>query len=467
MLIWASEFPTRPGTRPQDVLEAAKDWVVGSPHHGWRKGDLAEDAKDQLAETTKGAETVRYGVTEGIAGLQWRHGDAQDRDWTSEIVALEQPGSVRTSIRINCYSRDPGYPPPKVRKPYIVRLLIQRFGGAKDGPFFVADDPHTLSEIDIHFARNVVLGRAGNSLPVIYLSATREGGYALDPSRVARWFSGMAHTLVEPSRTFSFVLARETNGQNVYGGALGIFWPGGKARTRRFFPQRFAKPEDMALAVGESLREALTFIQPTSGCTWPALAEEFSRLSIEKLRREGSTKVDEYAAVFDSELAAKRKQIADLEGELRRLRNDLLIAQATATGSPEGASLLNAGKEKPFYQGEIQLLVLRALEAGLQRFTEDSRGRHVVQDVLAHNEVLDAGEEISDAIGKALSKMTRFGARERRALEELGFEIDEEGKHVRATFNGDARYMFTIPKTPSDHRSGANCVSALRRGLSL
>ena len=46
-------------------------------------------------------------------------------------------------------------------------------------------------------------------------------------------------------------------------------------------------------------------------------------------------------------------------------------------------------------------------------------------------------------------------------LKDLGFIIEEDGPHYKIIFH-DPRYMFTVSKTPSDHREGKNMISQIR-----
>jgi hypothetical protein len=53
----------------------------------------------------------------------------------------------------------------------------------------------------------------------------------------------------------------------------------------------------------------------------------------------------------------------------------------------------------------------------------------------------------------------------RKELQSLGFEISEDGKHVKIRFQGDDRYTFTLPKSGGDHRGGLNAASDIGRLL--
>jgi ribonuclease BN (tRNA processing enzyme) len=53
----------------------------------------------------------------------------------------------------------------------------------------------------------------------------------------------------------------------------------------------------------------------------------------------------------------------------------------------------------------------------------------------------------------------------RQQLQELGFEITEDGKHYRLTYYGDDRYKTTFSKTASDWREGKNMASTILKSM--
>src|SRR5690606_26011686 len=125
-------------------------------------------------------------------------------------------------------------------------------------------------------------------LPLVYVSVRRSRQPFVDVDDLARRLAGMAHVIVEPSRQFSFALARNTRHTNAYDGAVGIYWPSGMARQSRFLPSSFSTPRDMEDEIVERVRIALTYIRPDSRCTFAYLRELLSRARIEQLRAEGS-----------------------------------------------------------------------------------------------------------------------------------------------------------------------------------
>jgi hypothetical protein len=53
----------------------------------------------------------------------------------------------------------------------------------------------------------------------------------------------------------------------------------------------------------------------------------------------------------------------------------------------------------------------------------------------------------------------------RAELESLGFDIQDDGKHYKLIYRGDARYPFILAKTGSDWRGGMNAFSDLKRRI--
>ena len=51
----------------------------------------------------------------------------------------------------------------------------------------------------------------------------------------------------------------------------------------------------------------------------------------------------------------------------------------------------------------------------------------------------------------------------KQTLQDLGFEIQEEGKHIKLTYYGDERYQIILAKTPSDGRAGRNNAATIIR----
>lgn len=47
-------------------------------------------------------------------------------------------------------------------------------------------------------------------------------------------------------------------------------------------------------------------------------------------------------------------------------------------------------------------------------------------------------------------------AGDKKELQEIGFTVIDDGKHIKLIFMDDDRYIGTLSKTGSDHRGGDN-----------
>jgi hypothetical protein len=213
----------------------------------------------------------------------------------------------------------------------------------------------------------------------------------------------------------------------------------------------------------ESIRTALTHMRPRTDVTWSYVREVLSRARLDELKASGSTQLDEYLELFDADIQAKQQRLDEAEREIRRLQAENQRLEGFVRPASEG--LLTTGSEQEYYPGEIRDALIHTLKAGSAALAPDSRWSHIVEDVLSTNQPTQEREQISAAIKECFSKMNKFGSSERRTLEDLGFDVSDSGKHPKAVYHGDDRYVFAISKTPGDHRSGKNLVSDINRKI--
>jgi hypothetical protein len=470
MLVWATEFPASTGTTAVDILPIAKRWLIGSPHFDWTEGDFGESVLGEIVTLNSGGETLRIGIAEldgqKWAGVQHSWTEKAEREWTTELVAYETDGEVSISVRLDCNLVAPGIELPKPNKPYLVKMLLEELGGGFDSLLPINDQPVRLREDEVDLAANLMLGRIRNQQPVVYASAApraRRHKYAIRVGTLSGALAGMAHVIVEPSRHFSLALSRQVDGTNAYGGAVSVYWPNNAAQEVRFLPHRFDTTKQMEDAIVDVIRNALTHIRPKPEGTWGYLREAISRMRIEALKASDSTEVDEYIREFGVELELKEERIQGAEREIQRLK--AVIRRLESSGGVTNGAMLMPGKEQEFYPGELRDALVATLRNGKATLVQDSRWMHLIDDILAANSTTPTQEEIEEGVKECLSAMSKFSASERKKLEDLGFEVDTSGKHAKAVYHGDDRYVFSISKTPSDHRSGKNMVSDINRKI--
>lgn len=466
MITFSTEFPLDPKNKPADVLRLACEWLSGSPHTSLPDEAFESLPVDDSREVRAGHESATLGAVaigdQEMAGLQYRRLE-NELEWVTTIVARKDSAETLFSLQVSCEALGTAVRLPAPKKPYFIKQALSILGGGSDGEIPVGDKPFLLGEGDTHIAEALIKGEAKNRLPIVYVSVDFKDQLAVVPTDLAAFVAGLAHVVVEPSRAFSAALRQLVDGRNVYGGTLGVYWPQSSAR-RSYYLDRFARDaRAMQRAISDDLRVALANRRLVSGCTWSHLQEHLSRLRIDRLRSTGSASVDDYVSAFDAEIRAKDQRLSDADAEIKRLNSDLRRISATAGSSSAG--LLKLGKEHDLWPNEIRDLIVAVLHDATRNLKDGSRRQHVVQDLLEANPQGAAADSMDADVKAALRTYRSMDAKVRAALGSLGFSITEDGKHYKATFRGDSRYMFTLPKTSSDHRAGKNAASEITSTL--
>ncbi len=466
MLAFVAEFPVKRERQSVEFFASISKWVLRSPHTAFSIGDIEQallEAEWKIKKGNESLDLLRCSVGRfDSAAVRYVRID-NGLQWTTNAVFSAESNDAWVAIRVECESLHPAVRLPVAKKPVLLRILLDELGGGHDGPLLVSDSAVRLSPLDVALAAGLIRGNSSCRLPIVYVSANFHGTYILDPDRLARDFAGLAHVVVEPDRHFSLRLKLEVSSGNVYGGTIGIYWPDGGGRRAFFIGGEYDTPGEIVKALSVEINGALINRRPLYRCTWASVQEQASRVAFDFLRKSGSQEVEKYVEQFDREIAAKGKKLLDAEREIQRLRNDLAVFEARQ--ATVGNVSFSTGPEQELYPNEILTFLRDALEESISRVPSDSRRQHVLQAVVnaapQYSEAALRREKLKDI----LRDFRRLNKNNRRELEALGFDILEEGKHVKIRFQGDDRYSFTLPKSGSDHRGGLNAASDIGKLL--
>lgn len=463
MLTFKTQFPIAAATALRDFLDCCRTWIVKSPHT-----NLANVIPDDVKEGKFGDEheSANFGFceadTSSSAGVRYEKTDGDEVRWVTDVIGHKTESSFWVSIQLSVDSELPVERLEQGKRPYIVKLMMEKFSGGYDGSLLVSDRPVFLSATDADLAEDIICADTGSVMPVVYISRNNAEGLILEPNQLAKWLSGMAHVVVEPSRKFSSQIMRQVYGENVYGGAVAIYWPDGIGKWI-YLPSKWSSPNALQTAISKKIRISLLYQRLRRECTWSYLQEMMSRQKLESLRASGSEDIDEYIAHFDKEVAAKDEEIQRLEAELVRARYSKRDLRTSNEVGDNSIHLETA--ESDLYQGEQLGLIVDALKVAAGAAEPHSRRRDVLQGLVDENENPGDREDILDKLKETLRQYTSMTATIRSELEQLGFVIYEDGKHYKLLFQDDARYPFVLPKTGSDWRGGLNAFSDLKKRL--
>ena len=468
MLKFNALFPVNPDATAESLISIANTWIIGSPHSHLCEEEIEKHHDVLEWEYTTDTETLEFirGSTDNYEAVGIRYSKQEtELRWITDIIGSKTTDEFIVSIQVSHDTTVLGDHIPEPKKPYVIKQLLEKIGGGDDKGLKVKDEPHFLKNSDIDLAANLINGVPDLGLPIIYVSSGRNNAPFVDAEKLAKWFSGMAHVVVEPNREFSFRLMHEVSNRNAYGGAVGIYWPN-TAASKILLPS-FSDYDAYRLEreVSNILRNGLNARRPPRKCTWGNLKELSAKRGIDKLRKKGSKELTTYIETFDSELKSKSEEIDEANKEISQLKSELQQANKFAT-TVIGDPVLLKGSEKELYLNEYKELLLLILEKAKVQSPINSRRHHILIDVLRANNVEKSiAEDRASSVKKILKGYKTMTPAIRRFLEELGFDITEDGKHYKAMYKGDHRYVVSFSKTSSDRRAGKNVASEINKLL--
>ena len=466
MLSFATEFSVQHRHQTPAFIKALRKWLLGSPHTAFSSTDVAEFGRDGdwgAAKATERVETTSLATTEGdTVAMRYVRSDSE-LEWSTTVVFSRTPADTWVGIRVFCESHHPAVRLPPAKKPVLVRTILGELGGGPDGALQVGDSPLRLHDVDVALAGNLIRAEAGTRLPIVYVSAGFLGKYLVDARKLAYDLCGMAHVVLEPNRPFSVRLRIDVAAQNVYGGTVGVYWPEGTGRRSFFLGSEFESSSELERAIVDEVRSALANRRPLERCTWSSARQLASRQAQEALLAAGSRDLAGYAELAKQELQEIQSKFDAADREVRRLQSEIRRYEARLSAGT--GVTLKTGPEQDLFAGEIADVLLEALSDASSRLTPDSRRAHVLSAVLAANAQGGEAGRMREALKALLRGSKSLDAKLRRGLEDLGFSIEDGGKHNKIRFRGDDRYIFVLPKSGSDHRGGLNAANDISRLL--
>ncbi|MFW0699132.1 hypothetical protein [Pantoea sp. R13S299] len=465
MKYFSTGFYISDGISFSKIINECFSWINESPHttfitaqltYNYEGGDFFVESKNERIEiiSHEGAD-IHLGC--------FRYSKiSEPHKWITDVSVSKNLTSNSTWIQVesSVVSQEAVYLAPLPKKPLIVMRLIEKFSGGVDDIFKISIEPHNLIDDpeDLNIAAKVINGKTENRLPIIYISSKyhyNEHPHNIIPERLARKVCGLAHVLIEPGdKLFSIKLKSETSSKNAYAGAAGIYWPRGQNISYYQRGDKTAKEFEDCLF--DDVVKATTTMAPISDVGWNEIQKRITKDSIEALKTQGED-TSGLLELYESDNVSKDNEILDLKTRIVSLEHRVRTLQSQT--SAQGNITLNAGEETDFFDGEIKNVILEALKMAIVNTKENSRGNHILSSLLENNQKTTETEQRQQSLRRALNDYRRMDKSTSRQLMELGFELTEEGKHWKITYNGDSRYTYILAKTGSDYRGSLNAIS--------
>ena len=458
-----AHFLLHEGTSIDQVFSECINWILDSPHTGFAQEELAKLSVGEDFNVHKGAEQIDYSQAEAgemiIGSLRYTKSN-ETHKWITEISVRREAKACWISVVSDIVTMTASVGTPELKKPLIIIRLIAKFGGGNDGDFPITIYPILLDETpeSREIAKAVINGDCRSTLPIIYVSANNNERHQVIPERLARKLSGLAHVLVEPSRGFSHEIRRFVSSRNVYGGAVGIYWPNGSGIT--LFRRGFNEIKLFEQTIFDKVCEALSFLIPPNKCSWEEVSHVKNRNAIEHIKKAGNsaTEARELVELYEQEISEKTSSVLALTREIDRLNT--VVRQLEFRTPVQGGILIDTGDEDDYFEDEILELTLIAVKELLQKSTHPrSRREHLLSSIINNNSSNEPHESKARILKESLRGYREMTKKTRDTLEELGFSLVSEGKHWKITYQDDYRYTYVLPKTGSDHRGGLNAAA--------
>ncbi len=455
-LVYATSFPLLRESSMETVIGELRTWISGNQHRGISFSELEGlSSGDLYYEKGKvKIETANYQRDKlSLFGLNLTEANGALRQ--TRIVARKTPAAFDVSVTHDIATTTLGDGIGQTNKPRIVNDLIEKVGGGYDGMALqVSLHPEQLKKDDAQFASEILLNKTNNTLPIVYISCSR-GKPLLNAEALSQQLSGIAHVLIEPSIPFSYELSKLTNRKNVYGGAIGVYWPNGERKSIH----SITDSAELEQRILKHIHERSLYQDMPSELTFDGIKTLQMHDAIERLKLEKATSVEDALNIAIQEGERYERQIKELKGKLAFYESQP-FKQQKAKGS-----LIQSVDTPELYADETYDLIVSAIKHYSNNVHPESRKLDMLNSLLEKNQPTGERDVIIEELNRIFKSAThKFTAEMQRDLERLGFTVTHQGPHYILTVPGQGR-KHTIPATPGDHRSFKNCLSEIKNTL--
>lgn len=464
MLLCSSKIPVKDTCTAPVLATLATEWVTGSRNYSFNP--FSWDGSADFTVNGKNHETFQISLCEdgSICALHFSSTDNRSIRWTTDFI-LDTTTHVLAFQLYRDAPADAEYVRREFSLPFLVKKIISAGYSGIDCGIEITGMPLLIHDEDADWVADMMLRKVSYSMPVVYMSCVSDGHCAVNPYMVAEKLNGVAHVLFETTRSISYCLRDKTDAKNPYAGAIEIFYPKG---NRRFLPLQLSGTHSCQVyTIVNAVFEHLNQLKVEEKFSWSQLQANKLRkqLSITLQQSEQDSKdYRELERTYEEILAEKDRQIQQLSDQLSSANGTIeqLEAQLEAI---DNIPVLILGEEHDLYPFEQQAMLIEVLEKELRSTGDNSRKAHILSSLIRANICDNTVEERRRRLKTTLHGYSRMMPAISKELQEIGFSLSDDGKHIKMVFGEDARYTGTLSKTGSDHRAGDNTAHDLIRAI--
>lgn len=317
MLVFSTRLPLKAHITSENCLELFKTWVEQSPHYpieqiDWdvSSGCDLDWSKDSISISVR---HYREGQTELTA---CRLTDRKRHiSWLNDCVFWDRGGekSILIQQRRNCAV--PSDNPYRVRKPHIVRMLVERGFCRDDGGLPITDTVLDARTQYRDACAQIIRGKHPGGMPSVFVGCDGKGEPVVNAQYVAAQLGGLAHTFVQKEGA----PATEPEAQGHRAGYVSVYYPGEKLYHKYALP--FCRDDrEMSWLIINDIRTALTHKPDAFAWGWDQVQARLIWQQLpQDMRAEGS-QLSAYLGAFDRMQQELLEQIQALNAQANFLR---------------------------------------------------------------------------------------------------------------------------------------------------
>ena len=357
--------------------------------------------------------------------------------------------------------------------PHFISLLIEHGYLQDDQDLPVLRDPIVITDCNLETVQQVVRNKEYYELPVVYVSKDFANKDPLSISWLASRLKGAAHVLVEESKE-ACKKCTEICGETAEEyGAVRIYYPSLGVNRKRFLFRSSTGNVDVRLEKvirhviqywnSQRMDILYTWQGVNSSVLSDNLQNQIQRLAeAESAKQSAEEEINLVYEEFDEDIKSLQKKVEELSkaNEALQMENFGLRAKMNAS---DAMPIIYQGDEEDFYPEEVKDMVLGVLAEALNNTEKGTRLYDVLEDILENNPYQHLSDERKQRVKNLFKGYKTLTGAMKQELISLGFEISDDGRHYKITYQGDPRYMVTIGKTPSDNRAGSNNAGMINK----
>lgn len=476
MLLFSTVLEINDCMTKDAFIQLVIEWNQGSPH---KENVIADINWNGERNIRYGSDSLWLAIEEyrnrNIIAVRYEKTESDGVIWGTEYVMNFE--EMKMSIRLDrSYLEEALTINPSFSTPHFITLLIQKGYLKKDGDLPISREPILISEENLQILVDVINGKKKYHFPVVYISRTYYDEEPVDTRRLAGRLKGVAHVLIEKDSWLDSRIRRLCDGKNEYHGAIGIYYPNQAVGHKRYLYRAYEGSDTILFekvirnVIQYSNSQLVDMLYTWQGVNNALLRDRLSsqraeRLAAEMEKKQAKSEADALIESVDEEIQKLQRQVEELTRT-----NDALLYENQGlrikVNSVEALPVLYFGNEDEFFPNEIKEMLLTVLEEKLRKLDEKTRQADVLRDIINNN---GGCQHIAEKKAKKL-KVELKGYKNvsnslKQLLSEMGFIIEEQGKHYKLIYYGDARYWTTLAKTPSDNKSGTNTALTIIRNM--